>query len=120
MYMNEQLLSKPEPTSFPRFFTFSLSRKKQARIIGVFAAILLILVITLSLSLIGAEQEVYASSELPLTAQTVEIVKGDTLWAIASEHVHKGQKIREYLDQLKKMNGLTSSVIQEGQILKLP
>jgi hypothetical protein len=120
MFMNEQLLTKQEPATFPRLFSTISPRRKRFRIIGLFTAVFFIITISLSLSLLGAEQDAYASSEQVPLKQTVEIVKGDTLWAIASQHVHRGQKVRDYLNELKELNRLTSSVLQEGQILKLP
>lgn len=120
MFMNEELLSKQEPATFPRLFSTISPQRKRIRIISLFAALFVIILISLSLSLLGAEQDAYASFEQVALMQTVEIVNGDTLWAIASQHVHRGQKIRDYLNELKEVNGLTSSVLQEGQILKLP
>jgi LysM repeat protein len=45
---------------------------------------------------------------------------GDTLWDIASLHVSKGQNIRSYIANLKKLNALSSSFISEGDVLLLP
>jgi hypothetical protein len=120
MFMNEQLLSKKDPVAFPGLFSTASSRKKRIRILGIFAAVVLILIFTLSLSLLGAEQDAFAYSEQVPPKQTVEIIKGDTLWAIASQHVHRGQNVRDYLNEIKKVNGLTTSMLQEGQVIKLP
>jgi len=53
-------------------------------------------------------------------AATVEVRQGDTLWAIAGRHKPRHVNIRSYIDQIKRLNGLTSSVLYEGMLLKLP
>ncbi|UUZ86904.1 LysM peptidoglycan-binding domain-containing protein [Paenibacillus sp. P26] len=45
---------------------------------------------------------------------------GDTLWAIASEHKRKGQDVRDYVDEILKVNGLKSPSLRVGQKLLLP
>lgn len=52
--------------------------------------------------------------------QTVVIDTGDTLWTLAQRRAPRGTDVRDYLDQLKRTNELTSSVVQPGQILELP
>ncbi|TDF99849.1 LysM peptidoglycan-binding domain-containing protein [Paenibacillus piri] len=69
--------------------------------------------------MIGGEKDAFAASS-PTANQSVEIVMGDTLWSIAGQHVHKGQDVREYINELKKLNGLKSNILQEGQVLLLP
>jgi LysM repeat protein len=46
--------------------------------------------------------------------------RGDTLWEIASEHISQSRNIRSYIAQIKQLNGLSSSVLQEGDVLILP
>ncbi|OMF20223.1 hypothetical protein BK127_03000 [Paenibacillus sp. FSL H7-0331] len=70
--------------------------------------------------MLGGDLDAYASSDHTPIEYSVEIVNGDTLWSIASKHVHKGQDVREYIYNLKKVNGLKSSILQEGQTLRLP
>lgn len=45
-------------------------------------------------------------------ATTYTVIKGDTLWAIS-------QKFGVSVDQIKKLNGLTSNVLSIGQVLKI-
>jgi hypothetical protein len=119
MFLNEQHISKREPDALSGLISSFFSyRTKFVKILGVLAAAFLIVIISLSISLLGAEQDAYASyGELTLK---YEIVKGDTLWSIASHHVNKGKNVVEYLNEIKKLNGLTSSMLHEGQVLKLP
>jgi LysM repeat protein len=60
-----------------------------------------------------------ASTPAP-TAKRVIVSSGDTLWDIASMNVSKGQNIRSYIANIKKLNGLTSSSINAGDVLILP
>lgn len=50
--------------------------------------------------------------------KSIEIVEGDTLWAIAKEY--RGDdynSIYDYIDEVKSINGLTSDQIHAGQYL---
>jgi LysM repeat protein len=53
-------------------------------------------------------------------AKKIIVNSGDTLWDIASMHVSKGQNIRSYISDIKKLNGLTSSSVNVGDVLILP
>lgn len=53
---------------------------------------------------------------------TVEVVvrPGDTLWQIASTYGPPGRDVREVVDWIRHVNGLTSGTLQVGQILAVP
>ncbi|HEX2945782.1 MAG TPA: LysM peptidoglycan-binding domain-containing protein [Clostridia bacterium] len=51
--------------------------------------------------------------------QTVVVEQGDTLWDIAREY-NNGHDLRGYITELKKMNGMDSSNIFAGDVLKMP
>lgn len=53
-----------------------------------------------------------------VTAHTV--TAGETLWQIASTTRETGQDVREVVDQLMDLNGLTSSGLYVGQQLLIP
>ena len=44
---------------------------------------------------------------------------GDTLWDIATEHAPKGTDKREYIFNVKRDNGLKTSVLQPGMVLEI-
>ena len=44
---------------------------------------------------------------------------GDTLWDIASEYAPKGTDKREYIFNIKKDNGLKTSVLHPGMVLEI-
>lgn len=43
--------------------------------------------------------------------------QGETLWSIASDRTDGD--VREYIYEIKEINNMTSSELQEGQIIKL-
>ena len=49
----------------------------------------------------------------------VKVKKGDTLWAIAGKNCNNGD-IRRYIYEIKKVNSMTTSMIYEGDELKIP
>ncbi|NOU96960.1 LysM peptidoglycan-binding domain-containing protein [Paenibacillus sp. LMG 31456] len=70
--------------------------------------------------MLGGDQDALAASSSSHIKQTFEIEKGDTLWKIANQHAPKGQDVREYMYEIKLLNGLKSNLLQEGQLLQLP
>lgn len=50
----------------------------------------------------------------------IEIEKGDTLWSIAKTYnQHSGMEIREYIREVKQMNGMISDSIKAGDSLTI-
>lgn len=49
----------------------------------------------------------------------VNVKRGDTLWTIAGDYCKNGD-IRRNIYEIKKANSMTSSVIFEGDELKIP
>ncbi|WNQ09153.1 LysM peptidoglycan-binding domain-containing protein [Paenibacillus aurantius] len=49
-----------------------------------------------------------------------DVIKGDTLWSIAQENAPKGESVRSYMQQIKKLNHLEGTTLRPGQILYLP
>ena len=50
------------------------------------------------------------------TTRTHTVVRGDTLWALASTYLGSGSRYKEIM----RLNGLTSEIIHVGQVLKMP
>lgn len=48
--------------------------------------------------------------------RTHTVVRGDTLWALASTYLGSGSRYKEIM----RLNGLTSEIIHVGQVLKMP
>ncbi|MCZ8513112.1 LysM peptidoglycan-binding domain-containing protein [Paenibacillus filicis] len=62
----------------------------------------------------------FAATEHVQAQPFVIVGHGETLWSIASEHAGKGKDVRDYIDEIRKANGLKQSKLQEGQKLLLP
>lgn len=50
----------------------------------------------------------------------IDVMEGDTLWGIAAIHAPDHEDIRKYIDRIKKVNQLETSVLKIGQVLELP
>jgi hypothetical protein len=121
MYMNEQHISRSPVFTSPQRPAFRIAAHKRfIRIAGLLIAAIMILLLSLSISLLGGDQDAFAASGDFTVKHSYEIVQGDTLWSIASHQMHKGQDIREYINEIKKLNGLKSIILQEGQVIQLP
>lgn len=64
------------------------------------------------------DNEVQAAS-LSVHEQII-VMPGDTLWSISRQRVQSNEDIRIYIKKLKKLNDMTSSNLQAGQLLLLP
>ena len=51
---------------------------------------------------------------------TVVVGPGDTLWAIAGEHVPPGGDVLGYAATIAERNGVRASALQPGSVLVLP
>ena len=52
--------------------------------------------------------------------KSIEIQLGDTLWDLAEEYCDDQVSIKEYISEVKELNGLGTSTIHEGQYLVVP
>ena len=69
------------------------------------------------LNYLGSDAGEITPSQPPVTDNNTYTVKaGDTLWDIAQSQLGNGSRYKEIMT----LNGLTSDVIQPGQVLKLP
>jgi nucleoid-associated protein YgaU len=79
------------------------------------------------LAMLGATYVTFASQQavagsgadaVPVATRTV--VAGETLWEIAGEYAEPGQDVREVVDELMDLNGLTGGRLRAGQELLGP
>ena len=69
------------------------------------------------LNYLGSDTGEFTPPQPPVTGNNTYTVKaGDTLWDIAQSQLGNGSRYKEIMT----LNGLTSDVIQPGQVLKLP
>ena len=62
---------------------------------------------------------VVAHGGTPVQDAQVVVQPGDTLWSIAAEH-YPNDDIRARIDDIERVNGLHSPVIEVGKTLRLP
>lgn len=96
---------------------------KRIYVRGLMLGCLVLLILTFGAFGMGqfGDQDAFAASEsTDIQQKSIVVEQGDSLWAIASEHAKNGQDLREYVHQLKKVNGLKSSTLHEGQKLLIP
>ena len=49
-----------------------------------------------------------------------EIIRGDTLWMIALDHMPEGYDVREMIYEIKMINKMDKSNVYSGDIIKIP
>ena len=51
---------------------------------------------------------------------TIEVEKGDTLWSVAKTYYHhSGLSVREYVYELKLINGMVSDELRAGDMISV-
>jgi LysM repeat protein len=48
------------------------------------------------------------------------VKSGDTLWEIAADHGPEGVDRRKVVAAIERINGLSSSILQAGQVIEIP
>lgn len=87
--------------------------------------LLILVVFVMIMSCFFGKTLVMASEESSAPAANryytnIEIRKGDSLWSIARTYsTGSGMDIREYIEEVKKMNGLVSDNIEAGASLTI-
>ena len=85
-----------------------------ARVVVLLTAIAVLLVLLLA-NAVGA-----SVSDDTTGFTTHQVVGGDTLWDIASEHTVPGEDVRRVVFEIQRLNDLDGSVIIPGQVLRVP
>lgn len=80
-------------------------------------SILVILFILITFILIISNN--FKSKEVISTECDYVVSKGERLWDIAEQYKRPDQDIREYIYEIKKLNGLNEATIYEGQTIKV-
>ncbi len=118
--MNEQLFQNSAVLVKGNYVLKNRRYRKATRMLGLLTVAILILIVSLCISLVGGDSDVYAAANGSHLKQSVEVAKGDTLWSIANHYAGKGRNVREYMNEVKQVNELKSNVLQVGQVLILP
>ncbi|HEY0828111.1 MAG TPA: LysM peptidoglycan-binding domain-containing protein [Bacilli bacterium] len=86
-----------------------------------FLRISLLFIVMILFLTVGTILNVYANNTNGLESnQTIYAERGDTLWTIAESHKPDNSNIKSYIYKIKKLNGMNTSIIREGQKLMLP
>jgi hypothetical protein len=93
-----------------------LSRKQKAARVLVCVVIMVVIVACSGMFAFQAD----AHSDQGDVHQEIVIGSGDTLWSIANEHSKPGESVRAYINKIKELNHLDSSMIKQGQAILLP
>lgn len=71
-------------------------------------------------TLVNAHAEEKVQSELKRCYTSILIRPGDSLWDIAGQYSRgSGLSVKEYIDELKKINGLRNENIHSGKYLTI-
>lgn len=81
--------------------------------------VVLAIVVSMALSVVWAPRLVAVTSPDPQDATHV-VRQGDTLWGVARLHASERTDPRAVVDQIRRLNGLSTAQLSPGQELKLP
>ena len=56
----------------------------------------------------------------PVASQVVVVQPGQSLWEIADEHTSAGRDVRDQIERIRSLNGLSGAGVQAGQRLIVP
>lgn len=85
-------------------------------LLGVLALALLVVGVA---RLTAAPARAGAEQTVPVSVAEVVVEQGDSLWVIA-ERVAPGRDPRDVIHELRELNGLSSNLLQPGQVLLVP
>ncbi|QMU95796.1 LysM peptidoglycan-binding domain-containing protein [Microbacterium esteraromaticum] len=88
------------------------------RVLAALAAAPVVAGIAVSL-LAGGTAIASGESAEPVAFETVTVLPGDTLWSIAAEAA-PGVDPREVIDDIRRLNNLSSGMIQVGASIAIP
>lgn len=80
---------------------------------------LMVALVLVALTLFSGQSAASGSTGTPVPTRTVEVSRGDTLWAIAADAAPEGD-IREVVHQIEQLNALPGPALVEGQELVVP
>lgn len=109
------------PVSGPQRTAAAYSRGVQVTRRGRLVLTLTVMAVTAVIALLGAfgARPADAGPARGTSAGSVVVQPGDTLWAVALRAAPQADP-RVTVDRIAKLNGITDTVLQPGQRLKLP
>ncbi|MGX1793633.1 LysM peptidoglycan-binding domain-containing protein [Microbacterium sp. NPDC055312] len=73
----------------------------------------------IAVSLLAGGSAVASGESEPVAFETVTVLPGDTLWSIAAEAAPTSDP-RDVIDDIKRLNDLTTGMIQVGTSIAIP
>ncbi|MEX2322857.1 MAG: LysM peptidoglycan-binding domain-containing protein [Acidimicrobiia bacterium] len=95
----------------------TISITRQQRVVVLLTSVALALVLLFVSSVSAADPGDVDASDWTATHL---VVGGDTLWEIALDVTTPGEDVRTVVEDIKRHNGLTNSLIAPGQVLFIP
>lgn len=97
-------------------------QKVRQNIIALIISVFLIIVISIVFASFSTEANDMEHQPSYKYYKSIEIVKGDTLWSIANDNIdyEHYKNIYEYINEVKRMNSLTSDRIAAGNYIIVP
>jgi hypothetical protein len=96
--------------------TISITRQQRVLVLLTSVALALVLLFVTAVSAdAGGNSEISEP-----TTTTHLVVGGETLWDIALTVAESGSDVRNVVEDIKRLNSLTTSMIVPGQLLLLP
>lgn len=96
----------------------TISASAPTRVVVLLAAIAVVLVLLAATALGSTGGDATAAGEVAFT--THRVASGDTLWDIAADHTDPGDDVRRTVHEIRSLNDLDGSIIQPGQVLRIP
>lgn len=95
-----------------------LTRRGRAAV-GVLAALVALLTGFLG-GRADAASAAQASASVESASVEVVVLRGDTLWSIASDVAAPGEDLREVVAEIQRLNGMSSASIAAGDVVRVP
>jgi len=97
----------------------TISITRQQRVVVLLTSVALALVLLFVTAVSAADAGASDAISEPVTT-THLVVSGDTLWDIALTVAEPGSDVRNVVEDIKRLNSLTTSMIVPGQVLLVP
>ncbi len=78
------------------------------------------LIILITVSCIMTATVITSYSNKEVTYKNVQVERGQTLWNIAKNYSGHEKDPRKLVYQIKKINNIDNSILQPGQIIRIP
>ncbi|MEK8128621.1 LysM peptidoglycan-binding domain-containing protein [Paenibacillus filicis] len=96
------------------------ANNRRSRLVVLSAVLAGLLLAAGFITMLFGNADAYAADPQPASHAFIVVNSGDTLWGIASEFKSPKADIKEYIYEIKKLNGMKNSSLMAGQKLLIP